>query len=74
MHLRNTPTTFTKNLGDREDYRYARYEAGGFAVGESYLPNDVRHKVQRFYESVDRGMKAKIEEKLGTLGTENSEA
>ena len=50
-------------------YRYAHDEAGGFAAGETYFPDDM--KAQRFYEPVDRGMEAKIKEKLNLLRVQN---
>ena len=58
-----------KNLGYGEGYRYAHDEAGGFAAGETYFPDDM--KAQRFYEPVDRGMEAKIKEKLDKLRAQN---
>ena len=70
LRLRNAPTKLMKNLGYGEGYRYAHDEAGGFAAGETYFPDDM--KAQRFYEPVDRGMEAKIKEKLDTLRAKNS--
>ena len=69
LRLRNAPTKLMKNLGYGEGYRYAHDEAGGFAAGESYFPDDM--KAQRFYEPVDRGMEAKIKEKLDALRERN---
>jgi len=70
LRLRNAPTKLMKNLGYGEGYRYAHDEAGGFAAGETYFPDDM--KAQRFYEPVDRGMEAKIKEKLDALRERNS--
>ena len=48
----------------------AHNEADGFAAGETYFPDDM--KPQRFYEPVDRGMEAKIKEKLDALRDKHS--
>jgi putative ATPase len=70
LRLRNAPTKLMKNLGYGEGYRYVHNEAGGFAAGETYFPDDM--KAQRFYEPVDRGMEAKIKEKLDSLRDRNN--
>ena len=70
LRLRNAPTKLMKNLGYGEGYRYAHNEAGGFAAGETYFPDDMT--AERFYEPVDRGMEAKIKEKLDVLRDQNS--
>jgi len=67
MHLRNAPTKLMKNLGHGDGYRYAHDEAGGYAAGERYLPDDV--PAQHWYEPTDRGMEGKIREKLNHLRT-----
>lgn len=69
LRLRNAPTKLMKNLGYGDGYRYAHDEEGGYAVGETYFPDDM--KVQRFYAPVDRGMEAKIKEKLDLLRERN---
>ncbi len=69
LRLRNAPTKLMKNLGYGDGYRYAHNEAGGFAAGETYFPDDM--KPERFYEPVDRGMEAKIKEKLDELRDKN---
>ena len=69
LRLRNAPTKLMKNLGYGDGYRYAHNEEGGFAAGEAYFPDDM--KAQRFYEPVDRGMEAKIREKLDALRERN---
>ena len=72
LRLRNAPTKLMKNLGYGEGYRYAHNEEGGFAAGETYFPDDM--KAQRFYEPVDRGMEAKIKEKLDALRESNKKS
>ncbi|HSM21835.1 MAG TPA: replication-associated recombination protein A, partial [Rubrivivax sp.] len=61
-HLRNAPTRLMKDLGFGRDYRYAHDEAGGYAAGESYLPEGLPE--QRFYEPVPRGLELRIGERL----------
>ncbi|MEQ1597150.1 MAG: replication-associated recombination protein A [Casimicrobium sp.] len=69
LRLRNAPTKLMKNLGYGDGYRYAHDEEGGYAAGETYFPDDM--KAQRFYAPVDRGMEAKIKEKLDGLRVRN---
>ncbi len=65
MRLRNAPTRLMKDLGYGSGYRYAHDEAGGFAAGETYFPDDVTP--QRFYQPTDRGIEARIRERLSQL-------
>ncbi|MEM9313210.1 MAG: replication-associated recombination protein A [Pseudomonadota bacterium] len=65
LHLRNAPTSLAKQEGHGSDYRYAHDEEGGFAAGESYLPEALH--TSRFYEPTDRGLEAHIRERLGKL-------
>jgi putative ATPase len=69
LRLRNAPTKLMKDIGYGTGYRYAHDEEGGFAAGESYFPDDM--KAQNFYRPVDRGMEAKIKEKLDELKRRN---
>ena len=71
-HLRNAPTRLMKDLGFGRDYRYAHDEEGGFAAGESYLPDGMPE--QRFYEPVPRGLELRIGEKLAELRRANRQA
>jgi putative ATPase len=72
LHLRNAPTKLMKDLDYGRDYRYAHDEAGGFAAGESYWPDDL--KPPRFYEPVPRGLEIRIGERLEELRRLNDEA
>jgi putative ATPase len=72
MHLRNAPTKLMKALDYGKGYRYAHDEAGGFAAGESYLPEGMAPP--DFYQPVDRGLEIKIGEKLLTLKRRNDAA
>jgi putative ATPase len=65
MHLRNAPTKLMKNLGYGEGYRYAHDEEGGYAAGERYLPEGMAPP--GWYEPTDRGLEAKIREKLAWM-------
>lgn len=69
LRLRNAPTKLMKDIGYGSGYRYAHDEEGGFAAGETYFPDDM--KAQNFYRPVDRGMEAKIKEKLDGLRERN---
>jgi putative ATPase len=65
IHLRNAPTRLMKELGYGKAYRYAHDEAGAYAAGETYLPDELQGL--RFYQPVDRGLEIRIGEKLAQL-------
>jgi putative ATPase len=65
VHLRNAPTRLMKELGYGRDYRYAHDEPGAYAAGETYLPEELGEA--RYYRPTDRGLEAKIREKLERL-------
>lgn len=65
MHLRNAPTKLMKSMGHGDGYRYAHDEIEGYAAGEQYLPDGV--DTQPWYQPTDRGMEARIREKLDHL-------
>jgi putative ATPase len=65
IHLRNAPTRLMKDLGYGKGYRYAHDEEGAYAAGENYLPEGMQ-PVQ-WYRPTDRGLEAKIREKLEQL-------
>ena len=64
-HLRNAPTKLMKDLGYGRDYRYAHDEIGAYAAGENYFPDDL--SLRRFYEPTERGLEARIRERLEAL-------
>ena len=64
-HLRNAPTQFMKELGYGKDYRYAHDEADAFAAGETYFPDAMGER--EYYRPADRGLEARIKEKLDHL-------
>lgn len=65
LHLRNAPTRLMKQLDYGRDYRYAHDEAGGYAAGENYFPDNMPEV--SFYQPTDRGLEGKISEKLQRL-------
>ena len=65
LHLRNAPTKLMKQLDYGRDYRYAHNEAGAYAAGENYFPDNMPEV--SFYQPTDRGLEAKIADKLERL-------
>jgi putative ATPase len=65
LHLRNAPTKLMKQLDYGKDYRYAQDEPEGYAAGENYFPEGMPEV--SFYEPTERGLEAKISEKLAHL-------
>jgi putative ATPase len=72
LHLRNAPTRLMKDLDYGKGYRYAHDEAGGFAAGENYWPENMA--APRFYEPVGRGLEIRIGERLQELRRLNDAA
>ena len=72
MHLRNAPTELMKEHGWGEGYRYAHDEPDGFAAGATYFPDAMGETV--YYEPVERGLEARIAERLRDLRARNREA
>jgi putative ATPase len=64
LHLRNAPTGLMKELGYGRGYRYAHNEAEGVAE-MSCLPPHLEGR--RYYEPTERGLEAKIRERLEWL-------
>jgi len=72
LRLRNAPTALMKGLDYGKGYRYAHDEAGAFAAGERYWPDDM--EAQTFYRPVERGLEISIGERLAELRRLNEEA
>jgi len=72
LHIRNAPTKLMKNLGYGRDYRYAHDEEEGYAAGENYFPEGMERP--SWYRPTDRGLEAKIREKLERLRQKDAEA
>ena len=64
-HLRNAPTKLMKEMGFGKDYRYAHDEPDAYAAGENYFPEGM--PAVKWYEPTDRGLEAKIAERLKHL-------
>jgi putative ATPase len=71
-HLRNAPTKLMKELGHGRTYRYAHDEPEAYAAGERYFPDGMATPV--FYMPTDRGLEAKIRDKLAHLKSLDAEA
>ena len=65
LRLRNAPTRLMKHLGYGKDYRYAHNEQDAYAAGEHYFPDGM--KAARWYLPTERGLEAKIGERLAAL-------
>src|SRR5262249_54372986 len=72
LRLRNAPTKLMKQLDYGKGYRYAHDEQDAFAAGERYLP-DAMPDVS-FYQPTDRGLEARIREKLEWQRARNRKA
>jgi putative ATPase len=65
LHLRNAPTRLMKQLEYGKDYRYAHDEADGVARGMECLPP--AQAGRRFYEPTERGLEARIKQRLAEI-------
>ena len=65
LRLRNAPTRLMKTIGYGKGYRYAHDEEDAYAAGEHYLPDDM--PATTFYAPTERGLEARIREKLQSL-------
>jgi putative ATPase len=72
LRLRNAPTKLMQNLGYGKGYRYAHDEEGAYAAGERYFPDQMPEV--SWYQPTDRGLEAKIREKLLWLRAQDREA
>jgi putative ATPase len=72
LRLRNAPTKLMQNLGYGKGYRYAHDEEGAYAAGERYFPDQMPEV--SWYQPTDRGLEAKIREKLLWLRARDREA
>ncbi|HSA68290.1 MAG TPA: replication-associated recombination protein A [Burkholderiales bacterium] len=72
LHIRNAPTALMKNLGYGKGYRYAHDEKDAFAAGENYFPEGM--SAVEWYRPTERGLEAKIRERIEELRRRNAEA
>jgi putative ATPase len=72
VQLRNAPTRLMREFGYGRDDRYPHDEPEGYAAGVPYLPED---RAPRSYDHpVDRGLEARIRERLQYLAARDREA
>ena len=62
LHLRNAPTKLMKQLEYGKGYQYAHDREEGIAGDMECLPP--AHRGRRFYEPVERGLEARIKQRL----------
>ncbi|HET7063109.1 MAG TPA: recombination factor protein RarA, partial [Rudaea sp.] len=62
LHLRNAPTKLMKGLGYGKGYQYDPDVEGGIAFDQQCLPDELVGR--EFYRPVERGLEAKIREKV----------
>lgn len=72
LHLKNSTSEITKELGHGGEYRYAHNESYAFAAGENYFPQQIRHT--RLYEPTERGLEKKLKEKRAFLDDLNRQS
>ncbi|OGA18798.1 MAG: recombination factor protein RarA [Betaproteobacteria bacterium RIFCSPLOWO2_02_FULL_66_14] len=72
LHIRNAPTRLMKGLGYGKGYRYAHDEEDAYAAGENYFPEGM--PAVQWYRPTDRGLEAKIREKLEYLRSKDQKA
>ncbi|SEL15301.1 Recombination protein MgsA [Colwellia chukchiensis] len=65
LHLKNSTSAITKELGHGSEYRYAHDEAGAYAAGENYFPAEIAHTT--LYQPSDRGLEKQLGDKLNYL-------
>ncbi|MCB1889035.1 MAG: replication-associated recombination protein A [Rhodocyclaceae bacterium] len=70
LHLRNAPTRLMKEMGHGKAYRYAHDEPGGYAAGETYLPDGMARP--DWYQPTERGLEQRIRDKLARLREEDA--
>ena len=72
LHLKNSTSAITKELGHGSEYRYAHNEVGGFAAGENYFPQELAHTT--LYQPTDRGLEKQLRDKLNYLNQLNQQS
>lgn len=65
LHIRNAPTKLMKELDYGTEYRYDHNEADAHAAGQEFFPAEKLGT--EYYHPVDRGLEAKIGQKLEWL-------
>jgi putative ATPase len=70
VHLKNSTSHITQELGHGAEYRYAHDEVGAFAAGENYFPESISQT--SLYQPTDRGLEKQLKEKLNYLNQMNN--
>ena len=72
IRFRNAATSLMKELDYGKDYQYAHDHPDGIVAGEHYFPDEM--PAQQFYQPLERGVEARIKERLDRLRNEASKA
>lgn len=72
LHLKNSTSAITKELGHGQDYRYAHDEENAFAAGECYFPKELAQT--SLYQPTDRGLEKQLKEKQHYLAQLNRQS
>jgi len=77
LHLKNSTSEITKELGHGIGYRYAHHETNAFAAGENYFPQalvDSTGYNTELYQPSDRGLEKQLQDKLNYLNQLNKDS
>ncbi|WP_448211602.1 replication-associated recombination protein A [Colwellia sp. MEBiC06753] len=69
LHLKNSTSELTKQLGHGQSYRYAHDEENAFAAGENYFPPELAQT--RLYHPSERGLEQQLKAKREFLDNLN---
>ena len=72
LHIRNAPTKLMKELGYGKGYQYDHDAEGGIALDQTGFPDALGERV--YYRPVERGLEARLKEKLDAIRTARKEA
>jgi len=72
FHLKNATSSITKELGHGSEYRYAHNEDNGFAAGECYFPESLKHT--SLYHPTERGLEKQLKDKQNFLNELNRQS
>ena len=72
LHLRNAPTKLMKGLGYGKGYQYEPDVESGIAFDQQCLPDQLVGR--EFYRPVERGLEAKIREKVQAIRSARAQA
>jgi len=72
LHLKNSTSSITQDLGHGSEYRYAHNESNAFAAGENYFPSEISQT--SLYHPSERGLEKQLKEKLEYLQQLNQQS